>query len=111
MEFIGRDLRWGQGNLQYWRFVLLPGLKPVSRFQFAIALLMFLGSPAWILLLLLGTAMVARSGDPSAVLRADFGWMVLLSLLAMWVSPKIATAIDVLAEPERRRAFGGGGRV
>jgi FkbM family methyltransferase len=110
IEFIRRDLRWCQGNLQYWRFLFLPGLKPVSRFQLAIALLMFLGSPAWILLLLLGTAMVARSGDPAAVLRADFGWMLLLSLLAMWFAPKIATAIDVLTRPALRRAFGGTAR-
>ncbi len=46
IEFIRRDLRWCQGNLQYWRFLLLPGLKPVSRFQLAIALLMFLGAAA-----------------------------------------------------------------
>ena len=110
IEFIRRDLRWCQGNLQYWRFLFLPGLAPVSRFQLAIALLMFLGSPAWILLLLLGSAAVARSGDPAAVLRADFGWMLLLSLLAMWFAPKIATAIDVLAKPELRRAFGGAAR-
>jgi FkbM family methyltransferase len=110
IEFIRRDLRWCQGNLQYWRFLFLPGLAPVSRFQLAIALLMFLGSPAWILLLLLGTAMVARSGDPAAVLRADFGWMLLLSLLAMWFAPKIATAIDVLTRPALRRAFGGTAR-
>jgi membrane glycosyltransferase len=110
IEFIRRDLRWCQGNMQYWRFLFLSGLKPVSRFQLAIALLMFLGSPAWILLLVLGSAAVARSGDPTAVLRVDFGWMLLLSLLAMWFAPKIATAIDVLARPELRRAFGGAAR-
>src|SRR5712691_5161393 len=32
IEFIRRDLRWCQGNLQYWRFLFLPGLAPVSRF-------------------------------------------------------------------------------
>ncbi len=110
IEFIRRDLRWCQGNMQYWRFLFLPGLKPVSRFQLAIALLMFLGSPAWILLLLVGSAAVARSGDPAAVLRADFGRMLLLSLLTMWFAPKIATAVDVLARPESRRAFGGAAR-
>src|SRR5947208_5997118 len=110
IEFIRRDLRWCQGNLQYWRFLFLPGLAPVSRFQLAIALLMFLGSPAWILLLLVGSAAIALLGDPADVLRADFGWMLLLSLLAMWCAPKIATAIDVLAKPELRRAFGGAAR-
>src|SRR5215472_4585367 len=72
IEFIRRDLRWCQGNMQYWQFLSLPRLKPVSRFQLAIALLMFLGSPAWMLLLILGSALVAWSG--AAVLRADFGW-------------------------------------
>jgi membrane glycosyltransferase len=107
IEFIRRDLRWCQGNMQYWRFLLLPGLKPVSRFQLAIALLMFVGSPAWIFLLLIGSADVALSGNPAAVLRADAGSALLGILLAMWFAPKIATAIDVLARPELCRAFGG----
>jgi membrane glycosyltransferase len=110
IEFIRRDLRWCQGNMQYWQFLFLPGLKPVSRFQLAIALLMFLGSPAWMLLLILGSALVAWSGDPAAVLRADFGWALLLSLLTMWFAPKIATAIDVLARSDLRQAFGGAAR-
>ncbi len=50
LEFIRRDIRWCQGNMQYWRFVTLPGLKFVSRYQLAFAILMFLGSPAWIAL-------------------------------------------------------------
>ena len=33
MEFSRRDLRWCQGNMQYWHLLTLPGLKPVSRFQ------------------------------------------------------------------------------
>ena len=27
LEFIRRDLRWCQGNMQYWHFLTLPGLK------------------------------------------------------------------------------------
>ena len=55
VEFIRRDLRWCQGNMQYWHFLRMPGLQPVSRYQLVFALLMFLGSPAWIGLLLVGT--------------------------------------------------------
>ena len=40
----------------------MPGLKPVSRYQIAFAMLMFLGSPAWIGLLVLGTLAVALPG-------------------------------------------------
>ncbi len=55
LEFIRRDLRWAQGNMQYWPYLVMPGLRPVSRYQIAFAMLMFLGSPAWIGLLVLGT--------------------------------------------------------
>ncbi len=41
--------------MQYWRFLVMPGLKIVSRCQLAIAILMFVGSPAWVALLVLGT--------------------------------------------------------
>src|SRR6516165_8956054 len=29
LEFIRRDLRWCQGNMQYWHFLRMPGLPPV----------------------------------------------------------------------------------
>ena len=61
VEFIRRDLRWCQGNMQYWHFLPMPGLHPVSRYQLAFAILMFLGSPAWIGLLLIGSAAVAAA--------------------------------------------------
>jgi membrane glycosyltransferase len=110
IEFIGRDLRWCQGNMQYWHFLMLPGLKPVSRYQLAFALLMFLGSPAWVGLLLIGTGALIAAGSPAAFIRADAGLAVFVLVLAMWFSPKIATVIDVLMQPRLRRAFGGAPR-
>ena len=74
IEFIRRDLRWCQGNMQYWRFLAMPGLKPVSRYQLAFAILMFIGSPAWIGLLVLGT--LGAGAAPirrRSFIRADAG--------------------------------------
>ena len=107
LEFLRRDLRWCQGNMQYWRFLALPGLKPVGRFNLAIAILMFLGSPAWIGLLVLGTLAVAFAKTPADVIRPDCGMALLLLLLLMWFAPKTFTVIDVLLRPKMRRAFGG----
>jgi membrane glycosyltransferase len=106
-EFIRRDLRWCQGNMQYWHFVRMPGLKPVSRYQLAFAILMFIGSPAWIAMLWLGSAAVAAAPTPAAFMRADAGTALLLLVLAMWFAPNIATVIDVLARAGLRRLFGG----
>jgi len=109
LEFIRRDLRWCQGNMQYWRFLSLAGLRAVSRYQLALAICMFVGSPAWIGLLVLGTLGVVLADRPDAFIRADAGMALLVSVLVMWFSPKIATAIDVLLDPRLRRAFGGAG--
>jgi membrane glycosyltransferase len=86
---------------------LLPGLKPVSRYQLALAILMFIGSPAWIGLLVLGTLAAAFSDTPASFIRADAGMVLFVCVLMMWFSPKIASAIDVLLRPELRQAFGG----
>jgi membrane glycosyltransferase len=107
IEFLRRDLRWLQGTLQYGFFISLPGLKFVSRFQLAFAMMMFLGSPAWIGLLIVGTLAVATSPSMADFIRADAGYALLAVYVVMWFTPKVATGIDVLARPALRRAFGG----
>jgi membrane glycosyltransferase len=110
LEFIRRDIRWCQGNMQYWHFLTLPGLKFISRYQLAFAILMFLGSPAWMGLLILGTYGVVRAERPSAFLDPGTGLIVLTMVLVMWFAPKIATVIDILTRPAARKAYGGGPR-
>jgi membrane glycosyltransferase len=107
IEFLRRDQRWLQGTLQYGFFLFLPGLKIVGRFQLAFAMMMFLGSPAWIGLLIVGTLMIAASPTVADVIRPDAGYTLLAMWVVMWFTPKIATAIDVLARPKLRRAYGG----
>jgi membrane glycosyltransferase len=108
VEFIRRDIRWCQGNMQYWRFLTLPGLKFVSRYQLAFAILMFLGSPAWIALLVLGSYGVITAERPSAFMAPGPGLAVLVLELIMWFAPKIATVIDALTRAKARYRYGGG---
>jgi membrane glycosyltransferase len=110
IEFIRRDQRWCQGTLQYGNFLFTPGLKPVGRFQLAFAMLMFLGSPAWIGLLVVGTLALAAAPTPADFIRPGAGHALLAVILIMWFAPKIATVIDVLTRPTLRRAFGGTAR-
>ena len=107
MEFMRRDLRWCQGNLQYARLLALPGLRPISRAQLALAISMFVGSPGWMALFIAITAFSMLARDPGAVLRADAARLLLALILLMSQAPKIATMIDVLARRDLRRAFGG----
>jgi membrane glycosyltransferase len=107
IEFIRRDQRWCQGTLQYAFFVGMPGLPIASRFQLLFAMLMFVGSPAWIGLLLVSTAALAAAPSTASVIDADYGLALLAVILVMWFAPKIATVVDVLGRPGLRRLFGG----
>jgi membrane glycosyltransferase len=108
LEFIRRDLRWCQGNMQYGHFLRVPGLRPASRYQLLLALLMYLGSPAWMGLLLIGSIAVAMAPTPADFMHWKAGIALMWLVLGMWFAPNIATVIDVLSRPEQRRAFGGG---
>jgi membrane glycosyltransferase len=107
VEFIRRDLRWCQGNMQYWQFLRLPGLRPVSRYQLAFAILMFLGSPAWIGMLVLGALGTAFSTVAADVVDPARGLWLLVLVYLMWFAPIFATSIEVLLRPAERKAFGG----
>ena len=84
IEFLGRDRRWCQGTLQYLFYIGRPGLRFVSRVQLLFAMLMFFGSPAWIGLLLVGTAVLATAPTVTAVVDARYGVPLLTLILSMW---------------------------
>jgi len=109
LEFIRRDLRWCQGNLQYRRLLGMPGLKPVSRAQLFLAILMFLGSPAWIGFMT--AAAVMGMVTDYMPYRPDTGALLFFTVLTMVFAPKLATVADVLARRDLRKAFGGPVRV
>jgi membrane glycosyltransferase len=109
LEFVRRDLRWCQGNLQYRKLLGLPGLKAVSRAQLFLAILMFLGSPAWIGFMT--SAAILGMVSDTMPFRPDTGAMVFFTVLTMVFAPKLATVADVLARKDLRRAFGGTLRI
>jgi membrane glycosyltransferase len=104
LEFIRRDLRWCQGNMQYLKLLGLPRLLPVSRCQLWLAIAMYLGAPAWLAFLLLGL----WREQP---FRPDLGFALFIAMLGMTLAPKLATLVDVLLRQPLRRAYGGAARI
>lgn len=110
IEFSRRDLRWCQGNMQYWQLLSMPGLKPVSRFQLVFAILMYLGSPAWMAMTAIGTILLAISDTPAAQyvpVKAGAGTALFAIVMMMTFAPKIASTIDVLLTRSARRSYSG----
>ncbi len=105
LDFIRRELRWCQGNMQYLRLLGTPGLRPVSRLQLVQAIGMYIAPAAWI-------GMIAASciggmlGDLSlGDVRLGFGLFVGVLMLA--IAPKIAGVIDVLLSTHDTNRYGG----
>jgi membrane glycosyltransferase len=107
LEFTRRDLRWCQGNMQYWRLLGLPGLRPMSRFQLLWAILMFLGIPAWTALIGLAAIKPFETQDLAGGFPAGAAIAVYASILVMFLAPKIAGVLDVLLTPGGARRYGG----
>ena len=88
-EFSRRNVRWCQGNMQYWRLVDLPGLLPVSRFQLVWAIAMFVGLPASQAMLLLA-ALKPFDGEPVVAFPVASAEAFVLTWLFIELAPKLA---------------------
>lgn len=115
-EFIRRDLRWCQGNMQYWRLLPVGGLRPMARLQLALAILMYVAGPAWLLFMLTGLAKAMSLGWGTIAATDPLPWSPTVTAIAIGLfaimmtvnlTPKIAGLVDVALRPELRRAYGG----
>jgi membrane glycosyltransferase len=102
-EYLARDRRWGAGNMQYLALLRLPGMTAMGRWQLVQAILLFVGAPAWVLLLLLAALNAALGGEVDAALLPA----VLLFGLASNYASKLAGYAEVLLRPARAEAYGG----
>lgn len=109
LEFSRRDVRWCQGNLQYLKLLGLRGLLPMSRFQLVWAVLMFIGVPAWTLLIVL-VALKPLDSDPPGSFPAELGVALYLLFLVMYLAPKLAGFLDALVSPGAAARYGGRAR-
>jgi membrane glycosyltransferase len=121
-DFVNRDRRWCQGNLQHLRLLNTKGLRPASRAHLLTGAMAYLASPLWLTLLLLTSLEAARAALIPWDYFADatsFGpaWPIarraeLLGLFAATLGilmlPRFLALLHALVIPARRRAFGGG---
>jgi membrane glycosyltransferase len=106
LEFMKRNTRWCQGNLQYFKLLRTPGLYPVSRFQLIWAILMFLGIPAWTLMLPLA-ALKPFDGESLANFPAASALTLYIGFTIMNLMPKIAGLIDIMLTQGGTKRYGG----
>ena len=108
LDFIRRELRWCNGNMQATRLQGLRGLTPLSRFHLFTAGAMFLGAPAW-MLMAVAAATKILTGD--AGIDVAVGTAMFLSMLMVSLAPKAIGLADVALTPGGAGRFGGGWRL
>ncbi|MDF1793726.1 MAG: glucans biosynthesis glucosyltransferase MdoH [Thalassobaculaceae bacterium] len=122
LDFIKRDLRWCQGNLQYLKLIDWPLWRPLGRVQLALAILMYLSAPMWIGFIVLGmTRLFAGGIDPAsgiafsnslwAAVQWNEGVALFATMMTITFAPKIMGVLDIMLSAAKRRRYGGGPRM
>lgn len=105
-EFVARDRRWCQGNLQHLRIAVSAGLAPMSRVHMVLGAFAYLAGPIWLLFLATGLALTMTEAMSVEVIIQS--WMVTGALL---LGPRVLGILRVFSRKESRRAHGGGLRL
>jgi membrane glycosyltransferase len=106
LDFAQRDVRWCQGNMQYIKLLDLPGLHTMSRFQLVWAILMFVGIPAWTLMIAL-LPIAAWQGQRIADYPVGLAIFLYVLFFTMYLMPKIAGLIDAVLTKGGVARYGG----
>jgi membrane glycosyltransferase len=106
LDFMQRDVRWCQGNMQYTKMLDEPGLFAMSRFQLVWAVLMFVGIPAWTMMIALLPFYALEARD-LADFPAGLAIGLYLAFLAMYLTPKLAGLIDTVLSRGGVASYGG----
>ena len=105
MDFTKRDLRWCQGNMQYWPLLRMRGLRPTSRFQIFAAIMMYFGAPAWMLMTVAAASMMVSAAEGQVDLA--FGIAMFFIMFAVSLVPKLMGLLDIALTPGGAARYGG----
>ncbi|MGA8658493.1 MAG: glucans biosynthesis glucosyltransferase MdoH [Chthoniobacterales bacterium] len=112
-EYVKRDRRWCQGNLQHIWFALAERVKPISRLHLAQGILAYASAPLLVLFVGLGAIQAAldhlyHKTGAFPVASAAVLFVLTVSLL---FGPKLLSLIHLFAKPNEIGRFGGPVRV
>jgi membrane glycosyltransferase len=108
-DYIARDRRWCQGNLQHLRIAMADGLRPMSRVHMLVGAAQYLAGPAWFAFVLIGAQLGAR-GDGRGV-SAQLAMVLVSITLLVLLLPRALGLMETLRDPVRRRQHGGALRL
>ncbi len=121
IDYVLRDRRWCQGNLQHLRLLGAAGLKSASRFHMLQGAMAYIASVGWFGLLILW-ALMGRSEEQNVIryftdtnplfpqwpeMDAVSRLVVLVFIIALLLTPKLFAILDTIWRDPTCRRFGG----
>ena len=105
VDYIARDRRWCQGNMQHVRLLDSAGFHWINRLQLIVGISAYVTAPLWLILLV---ASVVQWTFPEAT-GAAYGppaWLLGVTVVLLF-GPKLLAVIWAMADPARRADYGG----
>jgi membrane glycosyltransferase len=117
-DYIKRDLRWCQGNIQYMQLLTMPKVLPLGRLQLLLAIIMYTMAPVWYLMMVTGLVDIVTGAvfgrtyldQPAWIFgdaARDAGLWLFVTVMGMNFAPKLLGILDVMLRPAERRRYGG----
>jgi membrane glycosyltransferase len=108
-DYVARDRRWCQGNLQHLRVAMAEGFKPMSRMHMWVGAGAYLAGPTWFCFTVLGAVLAATTKGP--LVPALIALPLTAATAAILLAPRIFGVVLTLKDRELRAAHGGAVRV
>ena len=110
-DYLKRDRRWAQGNLQHARVLMAQGIPLPSRLHMLMGVMSYLSSPLWLTMLVVsGLSLVPYGVTADAVDRAALLQLAAATLILLY-APKLLAMGVVLRDSAAVRAHGGMGAL
>ncbi|MBO9475833.1 glucans biosynthesis glucosyltransferase MdoH [Shimia sp. R10_1] len=121
IDYVVRDRRWCQGNMQHLRILAARGFHVISRFHLLLGALAFLMSPAWLAVITLWAFVSVGQDTPESYFSPtnpfmpiwpeapmNMAWFYLFFIYGMLLFPKISGAVLFGLNARNRKAYGSG---
>lgn len=105
IDYMQRDQRWCNGNMQYWSLFGMKGLPVVSRAQIVQAFMMYLASPAW--MTMVAMAIYVTLYEQTGAFNHELALGLFAAMMFMSLAPKIAGGLFVFFNRKDVARYGG----
>ncbi|KAL2207020.1 putative glycosyltransferase [Sarocladium strictum] len=99
LDYLRREHRWCQGNMQYWFMLTEPGIGLVGRFQVYLMLASYLAPASWALMSFAAIAKGLMAGYNDT--EVDFSLKLQVAIVGFNLLPRLAGIVAIMVTSDR----------